>query len=136
MCCLLYAVIFLLVFFFSSRRRHTRCALVTGVQTCALPCIECLGCKETGDDEGRVQGPAAKAPGSAAAPGAAPCGGRCRRGPRAGDVVSDLPQARRHRGRRLALSSEEHTSELQSLMRISYAVLCLKKNTKPKILNT
>src|SRR3546814_4296926 len=27
----------LCVFFFSSRRRHTRCALVTGVQTCALP---------------------------------------------------------------------------------------------------
>src|SRR3546814_9217857 len=28
-------------FFFSSRRRHTRCALVTGVQTCALPiCTE------------------------------------------------------------------------------------------------
>src|SRR3546814_6679135 len=26
-----------MVFFFSSRRRHTRCALVTGVQTCALP---------------------------------------------------------------------------------------------------
>src|SRR3546814_17243353 len=25
------------VFFFSSRRQHTRCALVTGVQTCALP---------------------------------------------------------------------------------------------------
>src|SRR3546814_1249664 len=31
----------------------------------------------------------------------------------------------------LALSSEEHTSELQSLMRITYAVFCLKK-TKPK----
>src|SRR3546814_3148258 len=29
-----YIVMF---FFFSSRRRHTRCALVTGVQTCALP---------------------------------------------------------------------------------------------------
>src|SRR3546814_1748203 len=28
---------FLVSFFFSSRRRHTRCALVTGVQTCALP---------------------------------------------------------------------------------------------------
>src|SRR3546814_14191438 len=28
---------FLFSFFFSSRRRHTRCALVTGVQTCALP---------------------------------------------------------------------------------------------------
>src|SRR3546814_10059504 len=30
----------------------------------------------------------------------------------------------------LDLRSEEHTSELQSLMRISYAVFCLKKNTK------
>src|SRR3546814_3973904 len=28
---------FRILFFFSSRRRHTRCALVTGVQTCALP---------------------------------------------------------------------------------------------------
>src|SRR3546814_3905773 len=28
---------YLCFFFFSSRRRHTRCALVTGVQTCALP---------------------------------------------------------------------------------------------------
>src|SRR3546814_4894571 len=44
------------IFFFSSRRRHTRCALVTGVQTCALPIstptplerfapgLEALGC--------------------------------------------------------------------------------------------
>src|SRR3546814_8517370 len=31
--------------------------------------------------------------------------------------------------RRLRLRSEEHTSELQSLMRISYAVFCLKKKT-------
>src|SRR3546814_9484473 len=30
-------VILFFCFFFSSRRRHTRCALVTGVQTCALP---------------------------------------------------------------------------------------------------
>src|SRR3546814_9777406 len=30
---------FLVLFFFSSRRRHTRCALVTGVQTCALPIL-------------------------------------------------------------------------------------------------
>src|SRR3546814_7330338 len=30
------------VFFFSSRRRHTRCALVTGVQTCALPIYQAL----------------------------------------------------------------------------------------------
>src|SRR3546814_3653576 len=34
---LLFFVVFFFVFFFSSRRRHTRCALVTGVQTCALP---------------------------------------------------------------------------------------------------
>src|SRR3546814_15602019 len=32
---LLYTIFYF--FFFSSRRRHTRCALVTGVQTCALP---------------------------------------------------------------------------------------------------
>src|SRR3546814_4615489 len=31
---------------------------------------------------------------------------------------------------RVSARSEEHTSELQSLMRISYAVFCLKKNTK------
>src|SRR3546814_9654812 len=33
--------------------------------------------------------------------------------------------------RQVVLRSEEHTSELQSLMRISYAVFCLKKKTKP-----
>src|SRR3546814_9921350 len=33
--CVYYHFVFFL--FFSSRRRHTRCALVTGVQTCALP---------------------------------------------------------------------------------------------------
>src|SRR3546814_19911415 len=33
----LYFVYCFVLFFFSSRRRHTRCALVTGVQTCALP---------------------------------------------------------------------------------------------------
>src|SRR3546814_14633936 len=32
--------VFCVFFFFSSRRRHTRCALVTGVQTCALPIFE------------------------------------------------------------------------------------------------
>src|SRR3546814_8631292 len=44
LCVLLFAIIICsfvfclyLFFFFSSRRRHTRCALVTGVQTCALP---------------------------------------------------------------------------------------------------
>src|SRR3546814_2290061 len=36
--CLYYSYVYIcIMFFFSSRRRHTRCALVTGVQTCALP---------------------------------------------------------------------------------------------------
>src|SRR3546814_11947531 len=40
-------------FFFSSRRRHTRCALVTGVQTCALPISP-----NQPNQSGRLQGPA------------------------------------------------------------------------------
>src|SRR3546814_1376790 len=35
--------------------------------------------------------------------------------------------------RSVVMRSEEHTSELQSLMRISYAVFCLKKKTKHKM---
>src|SRR3546814_9566233 len=38
MCVMCYVI-----FFFSSRRRHTRCALVTGVQTCALPICAAAG---------------------------------------------------------------------------------------------
>src|SRR3546814_2603640 len=46
-------------------------------------------------------------------------------------VVGEV--ARRDRDvRRAAIRSEEHTSELQSLMRISYAVFCLKKKTNQK----
>src|SRR3546814_9940806 len=60
--------------------------------------------------------------------GLAPCRcGECN--PPSSKVVS-FPQAVRHRSR-----SEEHTSELQSLMRISYAVLCLKTKTSLYILN-
>src|SRR3546814_14424327 len=36
-CCVVLSLLVVCFFFFSSRRRHTRCALVTGVQTCALP---------------------------------------------------------------------------------------------------
>src|SRR3546814_8306995 len=35
------------LFFFSSRRRHTRCALVTGVQTCALPIYPAINPKQS-----------------------------------------------------------------------------------------
>src|SRR3546814_8804977 len=38
--CLLYTVLFF-IFFFASRRRDSICALVTGVQTCALPIFDC-----------------------------------------------------------------------------------------------
>src|SRR3546814_11312718 len=42
-----------------------------------------------------------------------------------GDIARHVDAAEEHRDR-----SEEHTSELQSLMRISYAVFCLKKKKK------
>src|SRR3546814_18351124 len=48
---------------------------------------------------------------------------------RARTPYSLLPRRKRHPRAR----SEEHTSELQSLMRISYAVFCLKKKTTIKI---
>src|SRR3546814_3816516 len=41
-----YLCVKFVYFFFSSRRRHTRCALVTGVQTCALPISTVLGATE------------------------------------------------------------------------------------------
>src|SRR3546814_2723424 len=55
---------FFLFFFFSSRRRHTRCALVTGVQTCALPISHPAVGRTTQDEQsglrcvrpGRVRG--------------------------------------------------------------------------------
>src|SRR3546814_10919525 len=50
----------------------------------------------------------------------------CARQSRAG---RSAPRRNRAAGRRRSCRSEEHTSELQSLMRISYAVFCLKKKT-------
>src|SRR3546814_6983288 len=46
-------------------------------------------------------------------------------------AISSIPLGEDEQGREIAVRvgrSEEHTSELQSLMRISYAVFCLKKN--------
>src|SRR3546814_4046061 len=43
--------------FFSSRRRHTRCAVVTGVQTCALPILR-VRTPGAGSDRGRAAGAA------------------------------------------------------------------------------
>src|SRR3546814_4689307 len=139
-CCDLIDVIF------SGGRRHTRCALVTGIQTCALPIflieeLHAQGCNiialhRANSDVTplarfarleRVFGDVSDQ--------------RTLRGiiPREVDCVFHVAGNtslwnRTHveqlkvnvRGTR----SEEHTSELQSLMRISYAVFCLKKNNE------
>src|SRR3546814_1940822 len=126
------------VFFFSSRRRHTRCALVTGVQTCALPIFWMAtarliwllppGRRVLRRDAARRcwrEAPVV-ADGAADASAArhAVSSGGC-----AAVAAGSRPRgaaAPRFRGRH---RSEEHTSELQSLMRNSYAVFCLKKKT-------
>src|SRR3546814_5233470 len=120
-----------LLFFFSSRRRHTRCALVTGVQTCALPICR------LGED---VFSPAVtlrQAPHLQRASGSAHhdsegVATQARTLVDHGRLESWLLSS--YSARKLGLQttgnagrSEEHTSELQSLMRISYAVFCLKK---------
>src|SRR3546814_4477666 len=47
---MLFLLIHVVFFFFSSRRRHTRCALVTGVQTCALPISSPAASAELNED--------------------------------------------------------------------------------------
>src|SRR3546814_5012484 len=51
-------------FFFSSRRRHTRCALVTGVQTCALPILDPDGKEVSPGTIGALVGKLPMPPGS------------------------------------------------------------------------
>src|SRR3546814_9651510 len=75
-------------------------------------------------EEGNLGAPPGRRQGPRAAVGAGPCPplephGRNGQRPR--------PRAEPAAHRDPALRSEEHTSELQSLMRISYAVFCLKK---------
>src|SRR3546814_5655850 len=110
-------ICFCCFFFFSSRRRHTRCALVTGVQTCALPIsggkVAMLYVVEPSEFQHWMS---------------------------VGDLMREEARTEAEQVlQRLAAEvneltgrSEEHTSELQSLMRISYAVFCLKNtNQKP-----
>src|SRR3546814_3105363 len=114
-------------FFFSSRRRHTRCALVTGVQTCALPIcqfIRTLLCRPTAAElaDFAAEYTIVDLPSFRADP--------AKHGTRSETVIAVnftekliLIGGTQYAGER----SEEHTSELQSLMRNSYAVFCLKK---------
>src|SRR3546814_9729969 len=124
-------------FFLSSRRRHTRCALVTGVQTCSLPIYQPAGldagfghpaghhCHGGGQRVGLGEGPPRDhlidGIHTTVVPGLVP-----------GNL---LALAQGDALRRLC-RSEEHTSELQSLMRISYAVFCLKKKKNIKKYNS
>src|SRR3546814_5920833 len=132
----LLCVLVLCFFFFSSRRRHTRCALVTGVQTWALPISarrEGAAAAVCGD---RFEGPGHGGTGTARSPARADAAARGHASRPAAGLRREPPHAARRAGcggagaARAAGSaqrSEEHTSELQSLMRISYAVFCLNK---------
>src|SRR3546814_8614483 len=119
------SMLYVFVFCFSSRRRHTRCALVTGVQTCALP-ISWDYAKDHPGGGGfeaylgnslsyysqQLEGPAAS---------------------QSVERTLVVDKGRAYHSAYFEMlgeqgyRSEEHTSELQSLMRISYAVFCLKK---------
>src|SRR3546814_6551208 len=131
--CYLSAFVFIVLFFFSSRRRHTRCALVTGVQTCALPIYRpAQGVFEiAGPDRYDLADLALKILAAneekrevVVDPDVRYLGAHF-----AGEVLTGARQ--RFASTRFD-RSEEHTSELQSLMRISYAVFCLKKKKKKK----
>src|SRR3546814_6973355 len=116
------------VFFFSSRRRHTRCALVTGVQTCALP----ISSSRRIEDEAvaPLRGKALRR----AMAGASLLYSTVYGAPCTLEINADgnLAGTAGYAGEDCDRRSEEHTSELQSLMRISYAVFCLKKKTHVK----
>src|SRR3546814_5893287 len=164
------------LFFVSSRRRHTRCALVTGVQTCALPISQGLlvltqdgriARQLIGEDSSvdkeylvRVQGRLDAAGLALLNHGLSLDGKPLRpaqvRWQNADQLCFVLREGKKRQIRRMcelvglrvvglkrvrigkvALGdlppgqrSEEHTSELQSLMRISYAVFCLNKKSK------
>src|SRR3546814_3136563 len=137
-------------FCFSSRRRHTSCALVTGVQTCALPILYWFPFFREAQGGGLELKPLS----DTRIPGVLQRIALCyffsaivlHYGSRKfalwfsviasfaywvlsytfGDATDPYSLAG-NAGLRLDLRSEEHTSELQSLMRISYAVFCLTK---------
>src|SRR3546814_4361086 len=124
-------------FFFSSRRRHTRCALVTGVQTCALPISKHvvsrvhprpLGTPCPREERRRRAGLLARGstPVRTAFSGSFDPNGMWSDGSPltvagAAGTFTPFPFSSPLPGN---LRSEEHTSELQPLMRISYAVFC------------
>src|SRR3546814_3354515 len=137
------------------------CALVTGVQTCALPISGWSPSPQAGRillDRNPDPDRDRRRPGGKPSPAAPDRARRRTDGPDAGpdhqnadplraadariehppDIVRlgqfDLGRAIPRRSRARRDRSEEHTSELQSLMRISYAVFCLKKKNITQLL--
>src|SRR3546814_1171294 len=106
------------------------CALLTGVQTCALPIyVRAVGDEVTDFAVGETVGVGCMVDSCQACPS-------CEEGLEqyctgsgfVGTYNAPTPDAPGHTLGR----SEEHTSELQSLMRISYAVFCLKKKNNKR----
>src|SRR3546814_6555714 len=123
-------LLLLFVFFFSSRRRHTRCALVTGVQTCALPITSpSIEIGRRGTVSIRIERARNVSMVWRRAGNFRLVASQCQ--PRLNGLlpvttwITRWPESTSAR-------SEEHTSELQSLMRNSYAVFCLKKKIQQR----
>src|SRR3546814_2882258 len=118
--------------------RITSCATFVACYICsaylARGFIRIIHARPSNGDSGR---PKKKEPGESLrrAPVCRPCPVRLfaaahkveQEGEHVDEVEIERQRAHDHR-----LRSAEHTSELQSLMRISYAVFCLKKNTTPQ----
>src|SRR3546814_8738214 len=133
-CCICLIVC---VFFFSSRRRHTRCALVTGVQTCALPIAGGGSVGSAAPPDVIVDG--FTMTGGAAGSNLGANGALTIRTPGKMRVVGNVELTGLTDANALNLvagdaievilgqgsvRSEENTSELKSIMSISYAVIC------------
>src|SRR3546814_7196841 len=114
------------IFFLSSRRRHTRCALVTGVQTCALPIYAAsfAAARFLSERLGRRVGPSTGTNLIGVIELAEEMAARGEHGSIV-SLICDPGERYLDSAFDSGWRSEEHTSELQSLMRISYAVFCL-----------
>src|SRR3546814_4731359 len=124
------------IYFVSSRRRHTRGALVTGVQTCALPISTYVAgsepCKGTNRRIERGACPGSRVAAPLVSEGNFPFIGSPCAATGWNVAVPKTHEGTRHRRGR----SEEHTSGLQSQMRISDPVFCMTKKTDKKTVTT
>src|SRR3546814_4651928 len=111
---------------FSKRKRHTKCELVTGVQACALPVSAITPI------DGRYEEKTVRLRGIFSEYGLMRyrvlAEIRWLQTLAHNAEIPEVPALSASAQEKLE-RSEEHTSELQSLMRISYAVFCLKKKT-------